>query len=231
MESKDFKNEYPDVSQKPGPVQDWNQNLNAMNHKYLKYFDSIRHTRVNKWLLGAVIVLCLVTSFQAYYLLKNSRVEPRENGDLIEKNFLSPNFPLDNWEPFEEFQKMQRRMDKFFDKDFPGMDDPFPALKSFSFGGPSFQQFDLKDNGKHYIISLSLPGLDQSKVDVSVKDQTLKISGYMERVENNKDDNRSFQSHSKSHIERYMTLPGPVKPETINITYSENTMTIRIDKG
>lgn len=229
MEPKDFNGEHPQKpADSPRQSEDWNQNLNVMNHQYMRHFDSIRQGRVNRWLLVTVIALCVVISIQGYYLLQKPRVGTVN--DLMERNLFSQDFSLDHWEPFEEFQKMQKRMDQLFAGSFPGMDDPFPNIKSFSFGGSLSQQLDLKDDGKHYVITLTLPGLDQSKVDVSVKDQTLKISGDMERVETKNAGDRNFQSQSKSHIERYMTLPRPVKPETMDITYKDNTLTIKIEK-
>lgn len=208
------------------------QNLGEMNAKYMQNYEFIRQTKINKWLLVSIFVLCIIMGVQAYFLSQKSNGTILENSlvGLPIKDPFSQNFSLDKWDPFEEFQKMQKRMDEFFRKAAPDFNDSFPNMKGFSFGGPFSQQYDLKEDGNRYMITMALPGLDKSNVNVSVEEQTLRVSGKLELAEENKWQHGMSQSRRSSRVERYMTLPGPVKPETLDVAYVDNTLTIKIDK-
>ena len=149
----------------------------------------------NKWLLGLVVCLCLVIAFQAYYLLKNNNKKNAEDmlTDLMHQNPFSNNIAPDNWDPFENFQRMQKRMDGFFNRDFFGFKNKLPMVKNFSLGDP-FQHYDIKEKGNKLIISFNLPGLNETDVDILVEGQTLKVSGTLQQIKANKDDKRMFQT-------------------------------------
>lgn len=187
----------------------------------------------NKYLLGIVALLLLVVAFQSYLLSQSSSETKRPNGGVqFEEKDL---FPLDssikNWDPFKDFQKMQKRMDSFFGSSLSGVDSSFPNMKSFSFGGSLSQNFDLKEQGDKYIVTLDLPDLDQTKLDVSVEGQSLKISGDLERKNETKNDQTISQSYQSQHFERYLTLPGPIKPETLIVDYDNKVLKISIEKN
>ncbi len=122
-------------------------------------------------------------------------------------------------------------MDSFFGNSLSGFDSAFPNMKSFSFGGSFSQNFDLKDQGNKYIITLDLPNLDQTKLDVSVEGQSLKISGNLERKDETRKDDAVSQSYRSQHFERYLTLPGPIKPETLIVDNGNTKLNISIEKS
>lgn len=196
--------------------------LKEMNMEYMKHIKIARLTKTNKWLLAFIIVLAVVACIEGYLLYK----------DNLER--LSGNFPhktkLDSWNPFEEFQKMQREMDLFFKEKHPDFDSALLGMQSFSFGGPFPQEYKLAEDRQSYIITLSLPGLDQSNLNVSVEDQTLKISGRVQWQKESKRGDGALQKAYHSHVERYMTLPGLVEPESLEVSYKDDTLTVRIRK-
>lgn len=187
----------------------------------------------NKWLIGIIALLVLLVGFQSY-LLFNKQVDSNAKKGIIqfdEKDLFGPDTSMRNWDPFQDFQRMQKRMDQFFADGFPGFNPTLPNLKSFSFGGPISQNLDLEDKAGKYIITLELPGLDHTNVDVSVEGQSLRISGDMERKDESRKDQAFFQSHQSQHFERYLTLPSPVKPETLKVDYENDELKISVDKS
>jgi HSP20 family protein len=174
-----------------------------------------------------------VVAFQSYLLFKKSNeTNHKEKMTLFEnKDFLPPNASIQDWDPFEDFQRMQKRMDSFFGKGVSGLDNSFPNLKSFSFGGTVSQNLDLKEQGNKYVVTLELPGLDQTKLDVSVEDNSLKISGNIEQKEETKNNQKFSQSYRSQHFERYLTLPGRVKPETLIVDYDKTELKIFLEKS
>jgi len=185
----------------------------------------------SNYLLGIVILLLGIVGFQSYLLFEKSDSSniKRNVIEFDEKGVFPPSTSIQDWDPFDDFQRMQERMDQFFEKG--GFDNTFPSLRSFSFGGPISQNMDLEDKGDKYVVTLELPGLDHSNVDVTVEGQSLKISGNMERKDETKKDHAFFQSHQAQHFERYLTLPGPVKPETLKVDYEDNTLIVAIEKS
>lgn len=187
----------------------------------------------NKYLLGIVVLLLLVVAFQSYLLFQNSIDTKSGRGiaSFEKQDFFTPDTSIQDWDPFEDFQKMQKRMDSFFGNSLSGFDSAFPNMKSFSFGGSFSQNFDLKDQGNKYIITLDLPNLDQTKLDVSVEGQSLKISGNLERKDETRKDDAVSQSYRSQHFERYLTLPGPIKPETLIVDNGNTKLNISIEKS
>jgi HSP20 family protein len=174
-----------------------------------------------------------VIGFQAYLIFQSSDSSKETQGviQFEEKDLYPPDTSIQDWDPFKDFQRMQKRMDRFFGKGAPDFNSTFPNMKSFSFGGPFSQNFNLEDAGDKYIVTLELPGLDQTNIDASVEGQSLRISGNMEQKDETKKDNAVFKSHQTQHFERYLTLPGPVKPETLSVDYENTTLKISIEKN
>ena len=77
-------------------------------------------------------------------------------------------------------------MDSFFGNSLSGIGNGFPNLKSFSFGGSFTQGFDIKDQENKYIVTLEVPGLDQTNVKINIEDQSLKVSGKNEQKHKDK---------------------------------------------
>ncbi len=187
---------------------------------------------INKFLLGVVVLLLILVGFQTYLLFQKSD-EPDTGRGMIQfeqKDLFSPDTSIQDWDPFDDFQRMQKRMDQFFSKEFPQIGNGFPNLKSFSFGGDFSQNLNLEDKDGKYVVTLEIPGLDQTNVDVNIEGQSLKVSGDMER-RNETDKNSGFvKSFQSQHFERYLTLPGPIKPETLMVDYKKTKLIITVEK-
>jgi len=186
----------------------------------------------NKWLWGVIALLIMVVGFQSFLLLKKSEDSNARKAIIKfdKKDLFGPSTSIRDWDPFDDFQKMQKRMDQFFEDGFPAFNSNLPNLKSFSFGGPYSQNFNIEDEEDKYIVTLEVPGLDKTNVDVSVEDQSLKVSGNMERKDETKKDQSVFQSHQSQHFERYLTFPGPVKSETLKVDYEKTKLIISVKK-
>ena len=75
---------------------------------------------LNKYLLAVVVLLLFVTGLQSYLLLQRSD-EPDSNRTITqmkEMDLFSENPLMQDWDPFQDFQRMQKRMDSYFEKDF-----------------------------------------------------------------------------------------------------------------
>ena len=80
-------------------------------------------------------------------------------------------FDPDTWDPFDEMNRMQSRMDQIFQDAFGR----FRNSKHFQglVDNPVFSpHVDIQDTDDSYVVRFDMPGMDQSKIDVQVKDPT-----------------------------------------------------------
>ncbi len=186
-------------------------------------------TKINKWLVGITLGLLLIASGQSYLLFQktNNRLTSSQPSLLDETNITSDISTLRNWDPFSEIQNIQKNMDRLFAQ---GANSQFPSISNFDFGKISSHQLNIKDEGNNYLITLEVQGLKETDLKVSVQDQTLNISGSIEKTVENKDNNSFSRQFSSQHFQQAVTLPGPVKPETVTVTYKGDSLKIQIEK-
>ncbi len=185
--------------------------------------------KINRWLVALTLVLLCIAGTQAYLLSQ----KPRDSllgsmPNLLNETDIPSNSPaLKNWDPLSEIQNMQKRMDHFMSQSF---NDQFPAIPGFDFDGINRGEMDIKDSGDSYLVTLKVQGLKETELNVSVEDQTLNISGTIEKTVENKNDNSFSRQFSSQHFQQSATLPGPVKPETVKVSYEDDSLKIEIKK-
>lgn len=187
-------------------------------------------TKINRWLIVVTVALFFIAGTQAYLLSQksgNSLLNSQPNL-LDETNIFSNTPTLKNWDPLSEIQNIQKNMDRFFGQSF---DNQFPTVLNFDLGKMPSRQIDIKDAGDNYLITLEIQGLKETDLDISVKDQTLNISGTIEKTIENKDGNAFSRQFSSQHFQQAATLPGPVKPETVSVSYEGDSLKIQIEKA
>jgi HSP20 family protein len=187
-------------------------------------------TKINKWLVLVTVALFLITGTQAYLLSQRSSdsVLNSQPNLLNETNIFSNGSTLKNWDPLSEIQNIQKSMDHFFGQSF---NNQLHKIPSFDLGKMSSHQMDIKDEGNNYLVTLEVKGLKETDLNISVKDQTLNISGTIEKTIENKSDNSFSRQFSSQHFQQMATLPGPVKPETVTVSYEDDSLKIQIEKA
>lgn len=149
----------------------------------------------------------------------------------------SPSF-LDEWDPFEEMENMQKQMNRIFDESFgralrsPMTQGP-AASQSGSLDFPAFSPaIDVKETQNAYIAKADLPGLDKDKIDANVSGNVLTISG-KRRVESEKEDaQQGFYASERGYgsFSRSVTLPGPVDQSGIIADYKNGVLTVTLPR-
>jgi len=121
------------------------------------------------------------------------------------------------WRPFSD-------MDKFF-----GDDDWFlPIVPRWETGKPAM---DVYETDKEVIAEVSLPGVDPEKVEVSVEDDILKVSGGMEEKKEEKEKGYWRKEIRKGSFERMVKLPVAVKENAVDATYEKGVLKIVMPKA
>lgn len=109
-------------------------------------------------------------------------------------------------------------MDKFFDEGF------FPEA-GFA---PSIDVRQDKDN---VIVETSLPGIDPDKVDISVENDVLTVSGHTEEKKEVKREDYYRKEIREGSFSRSVILPMPVKAEAAEAEYEKGILKISIPKA
>jgi HSP20 family protein len=99
-------------------------------------------------------------------------------------------------------------------------------------GRRAFQPpFDLKDDGREYILFVDLPGVDEDEIDISLQAEDLVVSGVREFDHDNED------AEEFVHIERpygnylcCVTLTDPVDFTHVTAKYRRGVLKVRVPK-
>ncbi len=157
---------------------------------------------------------------------------PSSNPILPDDFWSSSGFGSDDWNPFEEIQRMQAHMDRKFNSTL----NQFQA--SPNFGAIALDSFflpelDLQEEEDRYVATLDLPGLDQSRVDIQVEGQTLSITGQRDETVTDEDNQGRMirRERSVGNFERRVSLPGPVNQEGVEAHYDNGVLTISLPKA
>jgi HSP20 family protein len=123
----------------------------------------------------------------------------------------------------QELEEMTNRLSRAFD-DFPGATDR-PQRSSWL---PAVNVEETKDE---MVLTAELPGMRQEDVEIELENNVLTISG-------NKQSEREEQEERRYHLwerrwgsfQRSFTLPRTVDAESIEATFQEGVLTIRMPK-
>lgn len=123
--------------------------------------------------------------------------------------------PIIPWRPFGD-------LEKFFEEDwflptFPSIRIPEPAM-------------DVYETDKEVVAEVNLPGIDPEKVEVSVKNQILTVSGKSEEKKEEKGKGYWRREIRKGLFERMVRLPVPVKEDKVEANYEKGILKIVMPK-
>lgn len=119
------------------------------------------------------------------------------------------------WKPFDE-------LDRFFSDE-----DLFLSVLPRFQAGPVM---DVYETDKNVVAEVNLPGVDPEKVDVSVKNGILRVSGSSEEKTEEKKKGYWRKEIRKGSFERAVRLPSEVQEDKVNATYEKGVLKIVIPK-
>jgi HSP20 family protein len=123
--------------------------------------------------------------------------------------------PLIPWRPFDELERF------FSDEDWF-----LPVLPKFQTG----PVMDVYETDKDVIAEINLPGVDPEKVDVSVKNGILRVSGTSEEKTEEKKKGYWRKEIRRGSFERAIRLPTEVKEDKVEATYEKGVLKVVMPK-
>jgi HSP20 family protein len=89
---------------------------------------------------------------------------------------------------------------------------------------------DIKEEDKEIIVSAELPGMDQKDIDLTVSNDSVRISG--ERRHEKEEEEKGFYRHERfcGPFDRVIDLPAEVDENKAEAEFSKGVLTIRLPK-
>lgn len=150
----------------------------------------------------------------------------------LEDEWFNRPFDPDNWDPFQEMQQMQDRMNKQFGDAFGR----FNRSTRFGdlFGSGSFTpSIDLKEEKNRFVVRVDLPGAENSNIDVRLNGQQLTIAGTLDSKLEDKNESKHVLRRERrmGKFSRTLTLPSPVKQEGMQTHLNNGVLEITVPKA
>lgn len=137
----------------------------------------------------------------------------------------------DSGDPFLPFR---RQMNQLFDDFFSGPMWPrFPMMPPASMLEVVVTpQIEVSETDKEVTVTAELPGIDPSKVDVSLADDVLTIRGEKEQQKQSPEKERDYHLSERSYgtFARYLRLPFRADPGKIQASFKDGVLTVVIPK-
>lgn len=121
------------------------------------------------------------------------------------------------WEPFSD-------IDRFFE------DFAIPPMSSMSKMGFDLA-VDVYDDKENIIAEMNLPGIDPAKVNVSVEDNHLRITGAREEEKEEKKKNYYSKEIRRGSFERTVRLPERVEKDKVKAMYENGVLKVTLPKA
>lgn len=128
------------------------------------------------------------------------------------------------------FVSLREAMNRVFDESFW---DPFHETIARFPGitrAGGFPKVDIAETEKEITITANLPNIAAEKVDIEVDNQSVTISGKIEREQEEKGKRFYKLEREYGEFRRAIPLPSPIKPDTVNAKMKQGVLTLILPK-
>jgi len=210
---------------------------------------------MSAFLAAGLLVAVIVQSFVIFSLYKKLEIADSKTSTITKHDAISDDLPstgfttkqktnspgrdkddwnpfedMDDWDPFREMNSMHDRINQMFGSAFNRFQHS-NGFKDLSRGYMFSPNIDIEDKGDHYLVTLDVPGVEDSRLDIKIDGQTLTVSGTMQS--DTKKENKGHllrQERRSGSFQRTITLPGPVKPDKMTTENKKGILYITIPK-
>jgi HSP20 family protein len=127
------------------------------------------------------------------------------------------------WDPFKELEDMSARLNRFFVRPFGTSQE---ALTAFDWA-PSINVSEVPNA---YVVKAEVPGVKKEELNVQLEQGVLTISGERKQEKEHKDEKMHRMESSYGSFMRSFSLPEDAGRESIEASYKDGMLTLRIPK-
>lgn len=132
------------------------------------------------------------------------------------------------WDPFEEIERLQRRINWLMRRMMESLRIPMRELREVWM----YESFpvDLKDAGDELILEADLPGFEKDEIKINLTEDTIEIIASKKREEKEITETMYRKERFRGTMRRVLTLPVKVDPETAEAEFKNGVLTVRMKK-
>jgi HSP20 family protein len=133
---------------------------------------------------------------------------------------------LTPWNPWEEMEKLRAEMDHMWERFLGKLHHEEPEQPPISF----LPSVDFVETREDYRLFLSVPGLIEQDIDLSIEDRVLTVRGERHPPYDPQHHQARLREWRYGYFKRRITLPGPIEATTLNASYEAGVLTIVVAK-
>ncbi|WP_424357825.1 Hsp20/alpha crystallin family protein [Methanocella sp. MCL-LM] len=132
------------------------------------------------------------------------------------------------WDPFDEFRRMQYRMNRMFDE-LPELFEPsdLPAQQEMA----QVPYVDVMDRDTEVIITADLPGVDKSDIQINVRGSMVEISAEKKAAHEQKEEGYLRRERGYNRFYRAIRLPTQVDDTKAHASFNNGVLEITLPKS
>jgi len=195
-------------------------------------------------LTAFIAALGLAIAVQGYYLYRvhaeldavraGQRQAPEAPGSMPRETSVEwamPDAAFDpaNWDPFQELDRMQAHVDALFGQARSRFFES-PRFSDLTVGQAFRPNLDVHEEDDRFVVTVDVPGADASTIDVTLEGQTLRIAGTKSHEARSGSGRQVRIERHTGRFERVISLPAPVKPDSLQTAYEDGVLTIMVEK-
>jgi HSP20 family protein len=127
--------------------------------------------------------------------------------------------PQSSWDSFRELHREVGRLIISLD--------PFHSARRLQ----AYPPLNVHDTGDRYFMSVQLPGMTASDIELTITGETIMIRGERRRTEGVKEDSYRRQERPMGRWSRTITLPDRVDSGRVAASFSDGILTVSIPKA
>lgn len=132
------------------------------------------------------------------------------------------------WDPFDEFRRMQYRMNRMFDELpelFEQSDLPAPQEMAH------VPYVDVMDRDGEIIITADLPGVDKKDIQINVRGNTVEISAEKKEAKEHGEEGYLRRERGYNRFYRAIRLPAQVDEAKAHASFNNGVLEISLPKA
>lgn len=137
---------------------------------------------------------------------------------------------MTEWSPFSGIFSLKEAMDRLFNESFWApfglLEDPQKETRLARFS----PRVDISETEQQIKLRADLPGIDPEKINVEVAEDSIKLSGRMERSSEEKRENYYRIERIEGEFSREFMLPSKVDPSKVDARAKNGVLTIILQK-
>jgi len=135
--------------------------------------------------------------------------------------------PLTPWDPWRELERIRSETDRLWDRFLSKLSHAEPERDPISF----LPDADFVETPREYRLYLSIPGLIEEDIDISLGERTLTVRGERQPPYDPHHTSGRIREWRYGFFERRFRFPTPVRTATLKASYEAGVLTIVVDKG